>query len=300
MSLAEENVEKYYKSGKILAETLNKARNLVKPGKKVIDICEFAEKEILKNGADLAFPLNVGINEIAAHYTSPINDKTVIPKHGLVKLDLGASVDGFLSDSAITINIDNDERLEKYIIAAESALLEAIKNVKSGIRVEQLGELIEKVINKFDLKPISNLSGHQMKRYNLHAGVSVPNVKEHGYIDSYKFKEGDVFAIEPFTTGGSGAVHSSNDTYIYALIKRAKKLPKHLSQIINKIWDDRRKLPFSLRWYDEYPPRYVKQILRRNLFYEYPVLIENNNGLVGQAEHTILVHQDSCTILTEK
>ena len=299
MEISEEDIEKYYKSGEILAKALKKTKTIVKPGKKVVDICNFAENEILSQGAHLAFPLNLGINEIAAHYSSNSNDNTVIPDEGLVKIDLGANIDGFLSDSAITINIDGNEKFEKFIIAAETSLLSAIKIIKAGVKISRVGEIVEKIINKFNLKPIRNLSGHQIKQYNLHAGISVPNIAQTMDRD-YKFKEGDVFALEPFTTDGAGLVYSGNKTYIYALSKKkGKNLPSHLTNIINDIWSARKKLPFSLRWYKDIPNRYFKQLIRMNLFDKYPVLIEAKNGKVAQAEHTILVHKDSCTILTK-
>ncbi|MHA1271433.1 MAG: type II methionyl aminopeptidase [Candidatus Helarchaeota archaeon] len=300
MEKSDEIYEKYFESGRVLANALDKTKSIIKPGMKLIDICNFAENEILKHGAQLAFPLNIGINEIAAHYSSPINDKSTIPDECLVKLDLGASIDGFLTDSAITVNVGGNEELERFIIAAESALSSAIKEVRAGVRVNELGEIVEKVINKFNLKPIRNLSGHQMTQYNLHAGISVPNIKSNDMGSSYKFKDGDVFAIEPFSTDGMGAVYSGNKTYIYALMKKkSKNLPAHISRLLNRIWNERRKLPFSTRWYKDIPNHYIKQLLRMNILYKYPVLVEANGGKVAQAEHTIIVHNDSCTIITK-
>ncbi len=302
MGISEEDKEKYFKAGKILAETLEKTKKLVKPGKKLLEISEFAENEIRRRGADLAFPLNIGINEIAAHYSSPIKDNKTIPDNCIVKLDLGASIDGFLTDSAISINVGGNEELEKFIIAAETALSSALKIIKAGVSIVKCGEIIEKIIKKFNLKPIRNLMGHQIKQYNLHAGISVPNVQKFSSEIDYKFKDGDVFALEPFTTDGAGLVYSGNATYIYSLIKKVKKrnLPAHIINILTRIWNERKKLPFSLRWYKDIPNHHIKQLLRMNILHKYPVLVEISGGKVAQAEHTILIHNDSCSIITQK
>ncbi|MBD3230274.1 MAG: type II methionyl aminopeptidase [Candidatus Lokiarchaeota archaeon] len=303
INMKDEILEKYHKSGQILARALEKTKKYIKAGRKVINVCKFAENEILKTGADLAFPLNIGINDVAAHYTSPINDESIIPDDCLVKLDLGASVDGYLSDSALTVRIGDSENLENHIIAANESLSAAIKMIKEGVTVNDIGTVIENVISKYNLKPIKNLSGHQMQRFNLHSGVSVPNIKTKGFRNGYKFKKGDVFAVEPFTTEGGGAVYSGNNTYIYSLRKKSvKRLPAHLKGIIEKIWSKRRKLPFSLRWVKDMniPIRFIKQLLRRNIFYKYPVLIEVENGVVAQAEHTLVVNKDSCTVFTQR
>ncbi|MHA1249904.1 MAG: type II methionyl aminopeptidase [Candidatus Helarchaeota archaeon] len=297
---SDEIMEKYFKAGEILARVLRKTKEYIKPGKKLIDICEYAENQIRKNGAELAFPLNIGIDDVAAHYTSPIKDGTVIPENCLLKLDLGANIDGYLVDSAISLNIGDNEEYEKLIIAAESALSAAIKTIKSGVKVYKVGEIVEKVIKKFGFNPIRNLSGHKMRRYELHTGITVPNVKTQSMNSNYTFKEGDVFALEPFTTNGKGMVYSGKNVYIYALLKKSgKNLPAHIINIVNKIWSDRKRLPFSPRWYRDIPSYHLKQMERLKLVYRYPVLLEVSKGVVAQAEHTIIVNKDSSTILTQ-
>ena len=70
-------MESYIKAGKIVSDIRSEASKMIKDGTLVIDLVEYVESEILKTGAEIAFPCNVSLNEIAAHYTSPANDKTL-------------------------------------------------------------------------------------------------------------------------------------------------------------------------------------------------------------------------------
>ena len=105
-------MESYIKAGKIVSDIRSEASKMIKDGTLVIDLVEYVESEILKTGAEIAFPCNVSLNEVAAHYTSPANDKTLIHAGDMVKLDLGAMIDGCIADTAVTIiaegNIDEN------------------------------------------------------------------------------------------------------------------------------------------------------------------------------------------------
>ncbi|MHA1785585.1 MAG: type II methionyl aminopeptidase, partial [Candidatus Helarchaeota archaeon] len=254
--MEEETYKKYKLAGKIIAEVFKELEDskIVKPSVKIIDIVNFIEERVKKKGADHAFPLNLDINAIAAHYTSPKDDNSVIPEPQdgilLVKVDGGASVDGYLSDHAITLNLGS-EKYEKFFDAAHSALMKAISVVKPGVKINSLGKIIEKEIKSHGLKPISNLSGHQLKRFNLHAGSTIPNV-ETDLSNSSKFQEGDVFAIEPFTTDGAGFVVNQKDITIYSLKKsKLKNTPKSINNALSKIYASRKFLPFTPRWFPE-------------------------------------------------
>ena len=206
--------EEYYKAGNILAKAIYKTKDIIKSGIPIIEICEFVEGEIENLGAKPSFPANVDINEIGAHYTSPPNDKSKIPDNSVVKLDAGSHINGFINDMAITINL-GEEKYNEYIEAAEEGLATAIKHIKPGVKVDLIGEIVEKKINSYDLRPISNLSGHQLKQYNLHAGQSIPSVKSgeeghatirpDGTIDfstKTKWKPSEIFQIFGKQKGG--------------------------------------------------------------------------------------------------
>jgi len=302
--MEEEIFSKYKLAGKIIAEVFEdvKSSKMIKPGVKIIDIVDNIEKRIQDKGGSLAFPLNLDINEIAAHYTSPINDESIIPEPEdnplLVKLDGGVSIDGYLSDHAITINLSG-EKYDKFYEAAHSALMKAIALVKPGVKINELGETIQKEIKSFNLKPISNLSGHQLTQYNLHAGATVPNIKTDLKF-SEKFEEGDVFSIEPFSTDGSGYVQNRKQVTIYSLKRsKVKNAPAKINQSLSKIYQKTKSLPFSPRWFD-IPSAILQRLLSLNVMRGYPVLVDSRKGAVAQAEHTIIVTKDGAEITTIK
>ena len=82
----DETKEKYLQAGKIAAKAMKKAGELITPNRKMLEICEEVEEFIRKEGAKIAFPVNVSVNDVAAHYTATVNDKKVLPKKGIVKI----------------------------------------------------------------------------------------------------------------------------------------------------------------------------------------------------------------------
>jgi methionyl aminopeptidase len=300
--MTEEYLEKYFAAGKILASALENAATHIEPGVKLLDITNFTEDEMIrKKGYALAFPLNIGINEITAHYSCPINDNTAIPPECLIKLDAGVQIDGYTTDMAITIQVGTDE-YQTLLDAANAGLETAIRTIKAGVKVGDVGIAVERTIQSYGVKPISNLSGHLMTQYQLHAGVSVPSIRVADPSNSYRFKVGDIFALEPFTTPATAAgyVIDRSDAYIFSLTKRkTKNLPPNIMRFINRIWGERRSLPFSFRWYESIPEPIINRLAGQNLFHKYQVLVEASNHVVAQAEKTVLVQNDGCEIITK-
>lgn len=298
--LSEEAQEKYYEAGKVLSAALNKGREKVKAGMKLLEITKYIEGDLIHDrGYSPAFPLNIGIGEITAHYSCPIGDTTTIPEECLVKLDMGVQIDGYTTDMAVSVQVGT-EKYQPLIDAAEAGLDTAIKMIKAGITVGEVAIKVEQSIRSYGVQPISNLSGHLMLQYQLHGGVSVPSVRARDPNNDYHFKVGDVFALEPFATlkSATGYVKNGSNEYIHALLKRkVKNLPPQATRFINRIWGERRQLPFSLRWYENLPDPLFNRLRSQQVIHGYPVLIEASNNPVAQAEKTIIVLQDGCQVL---
>mgnify|MGYP000279253932 FL=1 len=251
-------IESYLKSGKIVSKIRSDASKMIVDGALAIDIVEYVEGEIIKSGAEIAFPCNLSINEIAAHYTSPINDNTTINAGDMVKLDLGAMVDGYIADSAVTViaggNIDEnftqDEiNLHEEIVEASAAGLEAaISTVRAGIEVSKIGKAVHEAIAEYDLNPIFNLTGHSLEQYNLHAGISIPNYDNN---DNYVLEEGQAIAIEPFATNGKGMVNDAPGHYIFSYMAKKPFRMKSTQKVLKYIQHHHAHVPFSGRWISE-------------------------------------------------
>ncbi len=293
-------VEKYAKSGRILAEVREFVRGFPIQGKRVLDLCETVESKIRELGANPAFPCNVGVNEVAAHYTSPWNDANRIPDNSIVKIDFGVELDGFITDTAITISLN--PAYDSMIVAAEAALQEALAAVAPGRKLSEIGSVVERCVHRYGFKPIRNLTGHKIDRYTIHAGKSVPNVSG---IEGGRFEIGEVYALEPFVTlkDAEGAVRDSDATYIYRFVRAKGAKSREADKLAEYIRDTYRTLPFASRWIygswrDGDATAAFKELTEKRCVVGYPVLVEQSGNVVSQAEHTIIVTENGSRVLT--
>ncbi|MAH42833.1 type II methionyl aminopeptidase [archaeon] len=283
-----ETEAKYIRAGFIAAKALEFGVKLVKPGVRVLDIVEKTEGFIKKQKADVAFPMNVSINDVAAHFTPYKDDDTKIADGDVVKLDVGVHIDGFIGDTATTVCLN--KKYDKMCAANKKALEKAIELCKPGANTLDLAKAIETEITKAGYKPIVNLTGHGLEEYNLHGDPHIPNTVE-GNVGAV-LKDGDVIAIEPFATDGSGRVKESDTILIYMMIQRGSVRSPSARQIIN-FADPRNGLPFAERWLPlktRVQARLgLKELESRNIIYGYPVLKEGQGGIISQFEHTVIV-----------
>ena len=211
--------ERFVTAGKIAATVREhfKKKDLV--GMTVNQVCEEVESMTRRLGAEPGFPCGVSINSVTAHYSGELFDDQTIRDDAVIKLDLGAHIDGYVADTATTICYDPD--YQELTLATETALNNAIKIVKDKISSSNIGKVISDTADKFGFIPISNLSGHSIERFKVHAGVSIPNVWT---ALGSSLRIGNVYAIEPFLTvkDGSGHVVDGKTKTIYMLIKRKK------------------------------------------------------------------------------
>lgn len=292
-------LEDYLKAGRIASEVRREAKSLVKRGAPLISICESVENGIKKRGGELAFPCNVCVNDVAAHYSSLPGDKGVVPEGAVVKVDLGVQVEGYIADTATTVSLN--PQYDGMVFAVNEALEEAVKVVKPRVKMSEVGRTIQGTIERYGFKPIRNLSGHQMTRYVLHAGKSVPNVTTVGF---QSMNEGDVYAIEPFLTlqSGAGQIRTGEEAYIFRFQKERKVDNPDTMALQTLIKTSFKSLPFSPRWIegieDEKVGKAFRDLVAKKCVSPYPVLIEEKGGLVTQAEHTVVVTRDGCTVTT--
>jgi len=273
---------------------------MVSEGMKIIDLCEKVEESISRMGGGLAFPCNVGIGSVAAHYTSPSHDLSIIPNESIVKVDFGVEVSGYIADSAITVSFNPE--YEPMISAAEEALKAAVQGVRSGARARDVGGAIEKCIARYGYRPIRNLTGHKIERYSLHTGKAIPNVSE---MDGTTLEDGEVYAIEPFVTSidADGTVEDGGGPFIFKLHKEKGAKSEEAKRLLDHIVTKYRTLPFALRWVEKSYPKAGLQTAMRELLAlrcvtSYPVLVESSGKPVAQAEHTVIVEKQGCEVLT--
>jgi len=290
-----EIIEKYQKAGKIAKEALAYGKDLIRKGTRILDVCDKTEQKIIDLGGKIAFPAQVSMNDIAAHYCPEKEDETKFEDQ-LVSLDVGVHIDGYIGDNACTVDLSGSNT--DLVKASEEALKAAIEKVKVGVRLAKIGKAIEETITAFGFQPVRNLSGHGLDSYDIHCAPTIPNFDTKGP----EVLEKQVIAIEPFATDGIGMIHEKGKASVFSLMGK-KSVRVGFVRDIQKEIEAYNGLPFTTRWLNKkFSEAQVKfamnQFKQLDILREYPPLVERQNGLVSQAEHSLLV-DDEVIVLTK-
>ena len=290
-------IEKFVKAGKLTAEARKFAEGQIKEGTKLLDIANAIESKIKQLGGKSAFPVNISINEIAAHYVPKVNDTTILKKGDLVKVDFGVHIDGCAGDIAFSVSIGKNAENEALIGAANSALDAAIATVKPGVEIRKIGSAIESTAKQAGFQVIRNLSGHGIKQFDLHTEPSIPNFDSS---EKTKLEMDSIIAIEPFITSGKGFVQEAGSGEVFKVMKFAPIRDKEILLYVQKEYN---KLPFAKRWLVEKfgaarTINAIREALSRGILYEHRTLREVSGAKVAQAEHTLLV-SEKVSVLTK-
>ncbi|MGB8218469.1 MAG: type II methionyl aminopeptidase [Candidatus Methanoperedens sp.] len=290
MSETEEILEKYRLAGRILSDVRAEAAKMVTVGESLLKVAEFTENLIREKGGEPAFPVNISRNDEAAHSTPSFNDKAVFG-NDMTKLDIGVHIDGYIADTAITVDLSGNPKL---VEAANAALEEAIKFIHSGVNTSDIGGVIEDTIGSFGFKPISNLTGHGLAQYIQHAPPAIPNKRTPGGVI---LETGDIVAIEPFATNGAGRIRNAGNAEIYHLVSERPVRHPSARALMHDL-EKYKTLPFAKRWLGERVDFAIIQLVKADIIQAYPILKEVQGGLISQAEHTIIVTEDGCEVIT--
>ncbi|MBT3720623.1 type II methionyl aminopeptidase [archaeon] len=282
--------DKYIEAGKISATALKKGASLIKINAKLLDVTEAVEKIILDNGGEFTFPPQISLNEIAAHYCADPDDETVFKKGDIAKLDCGAMVDGYPGDNATTIDLGDNKKL---VDASRDALNNALDIIKPGITLSEIGRTIQDTITKAGYAPVKNLSGHGLSRYKYHDKPSIPNFDTG---DQTQLTKGQVIAIEPFASNGSGMIFETNVANLFA-INKIKPVRNPITRNVLKEIQSFNNMPFTTRWLTK---KFhvgkvnfaLRELLQKNILNSYPPLPDTQRGYISQAEHTVIVDDE--------
>ena len=293
-----EESHKWKSAGKLARRALDYGKSLIREDALMLEVTEKIEKYIIEEGGELAFPTNLAVNNVGAHWTPSSKSEEKFVKGDVVKLDVGVHIDGYIGDNALTLEIKT-QKYKKMIQASRDSLNAAVEVAAPGVSAGMIGNVVQDVIEGYGFKPISNLTGHGIKRYNLHSGISIPSVREVG---GAVLKKGDVIAIEPFVTDGAGRVGGKRNSNIYHLKQIRKIRNKKANHLIGQIQNRFKGLPFAERWINniqEDSEKLLKGLMRAGVVSYYPVLDELGKGIVAQSEHTIMITNTGAEVLTK-
>lgn len=282
-----EEIETLKKAGKIASETVKYAKSIIKKGELLVSLAEKIEGKIIELGGKPAFPVNLSMNEIAAHATPSLHDTATAS--GLLKVDIGVHINGYVADTAVSIDLENSPENKKLIQAAEDGLKAATEVFKLKAPINQVGKVIEENISKHGFQSIRNLSGHSIEVYDLHAGIIVPN---YDTSQTFQLEEG-LYAIEPFSTTGVGLVKDGKPSGIYHLESDSPVRDSFAREVLKYIKEEYNTLPFCSRWIEKkFGTRTIialKRLEEARIIMQYAQLVEKSLGKVAQAEHTVLL-----------
>ncbi|MFZ1970662.1 MAG: type II methionyl aminopeptidase [Candidatus Nanoarchaeia archaeon] len=289
--------QKILKSGKIASQVRELIMQIVKKDVLLVEIADKIEDRIVELGGKPAFPTNLSINDIAAHYTPSFEDKT--KAHGLLKIDFGVHIDGWIADTSTSIDLDNTDENKTLIKAAEEALANALKIARNGVTFGEIGKEIQRTIESYKAYPIINLSGHSVSYYDLHSGATIPNYDN----GSKTVMEEGTYAIEPFATFGNGRVYDGKPSGIYSLVDEKNVRSPIARMVLDYIIKEYSTLPFCSRWivkkFGQSALFGLKQLEDNGNLNQFDQLIEVSHKNVAQAEHTLIVEKDKILITTK-
>ena len=291
-------IGKWRQAGSLASEALQFGKSIIEKKKSMLDVTEEIENYVRDKGGELAFPTNLAINNVGAHWTPSSKSEEKFCEGDLVKLDVGVHIEGYIGDNALTIEIGTD-KYRRMIEASREALNKAIEISASGISVGVIGHAVQETIERYGYRPIANLTGHRIKRYNLHSGVSIPSVRERG---GPVLKTGDIVAIEPFVTDGAGRVGGKRNSNIYHLRQIRNIRDEKATELMIEIRDRYKGLPFAERWlhtFQKDATKNLQKLIRAGIVSYYPVLDELGKGMVAQSEHTLMITSSGNEVLTK-
>ncbi len=199
-----EEIEKLRAANKIVAQTLDYLKNLVKPGMTTAEINKMGEDYIYSfDNATPAFkglygfPAGVctSLNEVIIH---GIPDNTVVQEGDILGLDIGVKLNGFFGDAAITMGVGEiSKEDQKLIDCSYQTLMYAIDTIKTGMRFKELSYKTEEFILSKGFIPLRGFCGHGIGK-KPHEEPEIPNYLEgHNPKAGPKIKNGMVFCLEP-------------------------------------------------------------------------------------------------------
>ena len=332
----EESLKYWRDAGHVARRTLEAMKLELQPGKAYHEVIESAERFIHRHGGKPAFPATIHSNDLAAHFTTNHlvqgpegwEGDMVLEKGDCIKIDYGVHIKGHIGDNALTFEVGNTNNHTEQIKAAKEARDAAIEVMHPGTPWYKVGAAAAQPSIDAGFQPIRNLCGHQLKPWELHAGVSIPSYACGPDNRGFKgvVEEGSVYAVEPFnTTGKSGLIEnigSPSSSNIYRVTglttsrkARAKGQLKPLgAQLARNLEERYSTLPFAERW--AYPMlekpfpdadeaslqskwnALVKKLISIRFLETYHALRCMDGGNICQFEHTVYITDGGPEILT--
>ncbi|PIY60061.1 type II methionyl aminopeptidase [Candidatus Woesearchaeota archaeon CG_4_10_14_0_8_um_filter_47_5] len=287
----QDELEQWKQAGKLAARALEHGASLITKGASLLEVTDKTEAFILQHGGKPAFPVQISMNAIAAHYC-PEDDDILVFDDQVVKIDVGVSLNGYIGDNACTIDLSG--RHQGLVDASREALDNAIHLLRPGTTLGEVGKIIQDTISRKGFAPIRNLSGHGVGVYEFHTAPTIPNIDTH---DPTPLTTGQVIAIEPFATTGHGTIVETTNASVFSVVLKKPVRNRITRKVLKHIEDTYQALPFTTRWlltrFNKLEVTLaLRELLLTGVIRGYPPLVERDKGMVSQAEHTVYIGEE--------
>merc|ERR1711865_532998 len=287
-----EVLAKYRLSAEIANRTLKLIMDQVKPGVKLVELCELGDATVTDECSKVhnkgkakvepkdkgvAFPTCISVNEIVGHNSVSSSEDTVLAEGDLVKIDLACHIDGWISTVAHTVLCAAAEAPiaagpQYNVVMACAVAAEAIMaNLKPGVTNNSITPLFQRAADAFGVNVVEGVLSHQMKRFVI---------------------DGNKVVIQKIVAGEQMVFKRAVDQNYNLKMKVSR-------EIFSKIVADHPTLPFSLRQYDDARARLgMKECLDHDLFTTYPVLEEKEGEFTAHMKFTVLMTDEGTQRIT--
>ncbi|KAF7719933.1 Methionine aminopeptidase 2 [Penicillium ucsense] len=313
----------YRKAAEVHRQVRRWTQETARPGKTLTEIAEGIDNGVralldnngLESGAGLVsglgFPTGLALNHCVAHYNpNPGQKEVVLQSSDVMKVDFGVHINGWIVDSAFTMSFD--PTYDNLLAAVKDATNTGIKNAGIDVRISDVSAAIQEAMESYEVeingktypvKPVRNLSGHNIKQYQIHGGKSIPFVKTR---DQTKMEEGEIFACETFGSTGRGSIIDGPGVYGYGKNPHAPKKitaplasARSLYQTINENFGT---LVFCRRYLERLGVgRYLagmNYLISQGVVEMYPPLMDVAGSYSAQFEHTFLLRESGKEIIS--
>ncbi|HLC71606.1 MAG TPA: type II methionyl aminopeptidase [Candidatus Nanoarchaeia archaeon] len=296
-----ETIQLLQKAGKVTSQVRREtAAKLQKPGTSFLEAMDYAENRIIQLGGQIAWA-QMAVNDVAAHFCPEEDDTQVSQEGQLIKVDIGTHLEGWIADNAMTVAVgksSENKELSNLIKASQNALKAAIKLVRPGVQLWELGEAQYSEAEALGFTTVKNLCGHTIERYKVHAGISIPTYNNK---DKTEIQAGWQVALEPFVTNGDGLIKEKGKATVFMIEKEKNARTPYARKILEDM-KPRNGLPFTTRWLTRKLGKGaaalgLRELQQLGIVKSYPPLAEVAKGMVAQFEHSMIV-QDKALVYT--
>lgn len=265
----------------------------------------FSNKKSKKLERGISFPCCISVNEMAGHFSPCPEDSVKLQNEDLVKIEVGAHIDGYSSNAAHTIVVGGKSkgRQADVVLAAWNAFQAALKTLSVGGLNQNVTTKIQEVADVYEVNPVQGVLSHKMKKHLNDGNECIINKETpEQRVEDWTFAPGDIFALDVYMSTGEGMPREMDirTTVFKREMEQVYNLKsKHARAFFHIVNTKYPTLPFSIRGFEDLTGAKVgvKECLTHELLMDYPVLGEKKGEFVAQFKATVAVQPKSIAIL---